>query len=334
MKCIYCLKDKSLSNFQKREHVMPQCFGRYSPDNLILYKCVCDDCNQYFGDKLELFLGRDSYESLERKRHGIDPKKTLKNKRRVKSKIADGEWKGVIVEDVKGDKPGEIGLRNSIQAGFFNKFIDGYMYYEPKDIPTAEKLKKEGCDLKKIILIFGDDTEFQRLKEIFQDKGIEVPSKSELIQPNRPKGKIVVESDITIDKTIFRAISKIAFNYFAFVVGSEISSRDWFDEIRRFIRYGEGDPKKFFAVNIPPILFEDQKLEKFSAKITQGHLVNVEWKNDAIISKVSPFNNNTYGIVLCKNFKGIWFPLKSGHHFDIKTKTVSKLLSVSNRIVV
>ena len=127
--------------------MIPQCLGRFSPDNLILYKCVCDDCNQYFGDKLELFLGRDSFESIERKRHGIEPKKPLKNKRRVKSKIKDGEWKGVIVEDAKADKPGEIGIRNSIQAGFYNKFTDEYVYYEPNDIPTAEQLEKEVFDI-------------------------------------------------------------------------------------------------------------------------------------------------------------------------------------------
>ena len=334
MKCIYCLQDKTTNKYKKREHVIPQCLGHFSPDNLILYKSVCDDCNQFFGDKLELFLGRDSYESIERKKHGIEPKKPLKNKRRVKSKIKDGEWKGVILEDAKADKPGEIGIRNSIQVGFYNKFTNEYVYYEPKDIPTAEQLEKEGYDLKKAIWMFADESELPQLLEILKNKGINISIENEFIHPSPPVGSVLVESEVIIDRTISRALSKIAFNYLAYVVGSKIVLRDEFNDIRQFIRFGEGDLKKYFAVNVSPILHDDKKTQKFKAKITQGHLINVEWRKDAIVSKVSPFNSYTYAVLLCSNYKGVWFPMKSGHHFDIKTKKVNKLLSVSKQILV
>ena len=333
MKCIYCLQDKPKNEFKKREHVIPQCLGRFSPDNLILYKCVCDSCNQYFGDKLELFLGRDSYESIERKRHGIEPKKPLKNKRRVKSKIIDGEWKGVIVEDAKADEPGEIGIKNSIQAGFYNKFTNEYIYYEPKDIPSAAQLVKEGYDLKKTIWMFADESELPQLIETLKSKGIKISTKNDFIQPSPPVGSVLVESEVTIDRTISRALSKIAFNYLAYIAGSKIVLRDEFNGIRQFIRFGEGDLKKYFAVNVSPILHDDQKIQKFKAKITQGHLVNVEWRKRAIVSKVSPFNSYTYAVLLCSNYNGIWFPIKSGHHFDIETREVTKLLSVSKSIL-
>ncbi|TID72666.1 HNH endonuclease, partial [Legionella pneumophila] len=65
--CIYCKINKS--NFRKREHVLPQSFGRFHPTNFILNdrnkkrdNKVCDDCNDKFGKELELYLGRDSYE--------------------------------------------------------------------------------------------------------------------------------------------------------------------------------------------------------------------------------------------------------------------------------
>lgn len=334
MKCIYCHQDKPLNQYTKREHVIPQCLGRFSPDNLILNKCVCDDCNQYFGDKLELFLGRDSYESIERRRHGIEPERSLKNKRRVKSKIKDGEWKGVIVEDAKADKPGEIGIRNSIQAGFYNRFTDEYVYFEPDDIPTAEQLQKDGYDLKKTIWMFANESELPQLIEVLKSKGISISTKNDFIQPSPPVGSILVESEVIIDRTISRALSKIAFNYLAFVVGNKIVLRDEFDGIRQFIRFDEGDLKQFFTVNVSPILHDDQKIQKFRAKVTQGHLINVEWRKDAIVSKVSPFNSYTYAVMLCPSYKGLWFPMKSGHHFDIKTRKVSKLLSVSKKIIV
>lgn len=334
MKCIYCFQEKPPEKYQKREHVIPQCLGCFSPDNLILYDCVCDDCNQYFGDKLELFLGRDSFESIERKRFGIAPKKPLKKRRRVKSKIKDGELKGVIVEDINADKDGDIGIRNLVQAGFYNKFTDEYVYYEPDNIPSADQLEKEGYDLKKTIWMIAYESELPQLIEVLKNKGVNVSAENNFIQPNPPKGSVLVESEVTIDLTISRALSKIAFNYLAFVAGREIVLRDDFNCIRQFIRYGEGNLKQFFSVNAPPILYDDQKIEKFGAKITQGHLINVGWSKDDIVSKVSPFNSYTYAVLLCSNYKGIWFPLKSGHHFDLETGEVSKLLSISKTIIV
>lgn len=334
MKCIYCLQDKQPKEYKKREHVMPQCLGCFSPDNLILYKCVCDDCNQFFGDKLELFLGRDSYESIERIQHGIEPETPLRNKRRVKSKIADGEWKGVIVEEVKADTPGEIGIKNSIQAGFYNKLTNEYVYYEPKDIPSAEQLEKEGYDLKKTIWMFADESELRQLIETLKEKGIKITTKDNFIQPDPPVGSLPVESEVTIDRTISRALSKIAFNYLTYVVGRKIVLREEFNGIRQFIRFGEGELKEYFAVNVSPILHDDQKLKRLKAKITQGHLINVEWRGNAIISKVSPFNSYTYAVMLCSNFKSIWFPIKSGHHFDITSRKISKLITASKRIIV
>jgi hypothetical protein len=84
MICIYCLQDKNASEFQKCEHVILQAFGRFSKDNLTPYDQVCDDCNEYFGRRLELFLPRDDLEGIERLSHKIYPREPLK-KRRVGS---------------------------------------------------------------------------------------------------------------------------------------------------------------------------------------------------------------------------------------------------------
>jgi len=48
--CIYC--GSAEPPREKREHVLPQSYGLFE-DNWVL-DCVCDSCNQYFGDKLEL----------------------------------------------------------------------------------------------------------------------------------------------------------------------------------------------------------------------------------------------------------------------------------------
>ena len=75
MKCVYCVEDKPLSSFTKVEHVMPQSFGLFN-NNLTLVKTVCDDCNQYFGDNLEIDMARDTLEGAARFEFGLrSPKK-------------------------------------------------------------------------------------------------------------------------------------------------------------------------------------------------------------------------------------------------------------------
>ena len=97
MKCIYCLQDKQNTDFLKREHVIPQCLGKFLPDNIILYESVCDQCNQYFGDNLELYLGRDSFEGIQRHKYGITPKSPLRRRLRIKSKSKNPRSKNVVL---------------------------------------------------------------------------------------------------------------------------------------------------------------------------------------------------------------------------------------------
>jgi len=336
MKCVYCSKTKSINDYQKREHVIPQCFGKFFPDNLILSETVCDDCNQYFGEKIELYFGRDSFEGIERLRHGIKPKKTLKHPRRVKSKIYEGEWKGVIVRERYQDQANGIGLEKVLQAGFYNKYTDGYDYFEPKDIPSAEELQKSGYDIKTktVWLIAEEGKELNSLIDLLNKKGIKVSSSDKLSKKDRIGERFKVQTELTIDRIIFRGLSKIAFNYLCYIAGKEFLLNDDFNEIRQFIRYGEGKSDKFVEVNVPPILFDDQQLEKFRIKVTEGHLIIAGWKGMNLFSKVSLFNSNTFLANLCQSFKGIWRPIKSGHHFDVVSKKVSRLGSISKRFMI
>jgi len=58
--CIYC-RSRGTAPFP-RGHVVPKAFGRFQ-DNLTL-GCVCGACNSFFDRELELFLTRDSVETL------------------------------------------------------------------------------------------------------------------------------------------------------------------------------------------------------------------------------------------------------------------------------
>lgn len=335
MQCVYCTEDKPASSFKKREHVIPQCFGRFTPDNLILRECVCDDCNQLFGNQLELFLGRDTIESIERLRHGMKPKDTLRHRKRVKSKVEAGAWKGVVVRDMHLADSGTIAIEKAVQAGFYHTQRAEYDYFEAAYVPTNKELLDNGYDLKDapIWLIAEEGAELDALIITLVEKGIKLSAKTDMVKQNTPGDILPIVTDITLDRTIMRGFCKIAFNYLTLVAGTDFVLSPVFDGIRRFVRSNNGDCLQFFAVNLPPILHDDQRLEKAGKKVTEGHLIIVGWQGNRLVCKISLFNEQTFGIFLCQDFEGIWRPIKCGHHFDVETKKVTKLISVSKTLI-
>ena len=75
------------------------------------------------------------------------------------------------------------------------------------------------------------DKLFTRLKE----QGIDIDPKLDMIQQASIDEIVSVETEITLDSIIMRGFCKIAFNYLAFVAGSDFVLLPEFDAIRRFI---------------------------------------------------------------------------------------------------
>jgi len=174
------------------------------------------------------------------------------------------------------------------------------------------------------------------LLKMLKQKGFSFKPGKDMTWPETviKRKKVKVEATVRIDRIIYRGISKIAFNYLAKVAGKEFTLSDDFDGIRNFIRYDEGGSNNYFVPNQPPILHDDKMLQKYGIKTTQGHLLIVGWKGSALISKVSIFNQYTYLVILCKNYRGMWFRLSSGHHFDVSSKDVNELISISKRLII
>ena len=74
--CIYCLEKKPEDAFNA-EHVIPQAFGKFDPNAVL--DCVCIDCNQYFGDTIDMKLARDSFEGIDRFWSGMKPASEFKS---------------------------------------------------------------------------------------------------------------------------------------------------------------------------------------------------------------------------------------------------------------
>src|SRR3981189_3520844 len=69
--CIYCLRRLDAHEFN-REHVLSEAFGAFLQAPVLHYS-VCRECNQFFGDQLEMRFARGAFEGMLRYRTGLRP---------------------------------------------------------------------------------------------------------------------------------------------------------------------------------------------------------------------------------------------------------------------
>ena len=148
MKCIYCVEDKPLSSFTKIEHVIPQSFGLFK-NNFTLRNIVCDDCNQYFGNHLEIAMARDTFEGASRFEFNLksaDEFKSLGKRSRMIIKIAEGECKGVYAYREYSQEQNKIIIKPVPQIGFLKNESAGYEYFLLDQIPLKSYLDENEFD--------------------------------------------------------------------------------------------------------------------------------------------------------------------------------------------
>ena len=66
-----------------------------------------------------------------------------------------------------------------------------------------------------------------------------------------------VEVTASIDSTLFRAIAKIAFNYFVYWEGADLARHAGFNTIRSYIRYGIQPSYRLVDILERPILADE-----------------------------------------------------------------------------
>jgi hypothetical protein len=181
---------------------------------------------------------------------------------------------------------------------------------------------------KNLKVLFGPDfKEQEEIEKQLNERGFQL-DQGEPLPFNCGDGETVItEVKGTIDKIIFRGIAKIAFNYLAYIEGEDFTLKVDFNDIRRFIRYGEEVTVfRHVIIQNKPILYDEQRL---GIQETIGHIVTLSWNpsKTILVSHVTLFNKIIYKITLCKSFSGVYRPIKSGHHFNIESKNVTKLLA-------
>jgi hypothetical protein len=177
--CVYCLKKKELNLFNK-EHVIPESFGKFTPNNLTLINTVCEECNSHFGKKLELFLGRDSLDGIMRYKYGLKKfagrdRKKFKSKR-VRFKIeSKGAWKGALLElclpqEENKSSPDVVLIP---QVAFYKATSQEKVHFSLDQITSKKDLIKQGFDLEKdCILIAPSDKKMAKVKAKMKDIGV------------------------------------------------------------------------------------------------------------------------------------------------------------------
>jgi len=334
MICIYCLEDKGEGQFTKAEHVIPQSFGRFTK-NFVLNrtdnKSVCNECNQYFGDNLEIDLARDTFEGIARYEQDIKKAsefKSLGKRSRLIIKIAEGMFKGAYAYRDYSPEQNKVIIKPLSQVGFLKRESVAYEYYYLDKIPDKDKVIeiKYNLDDPRGIIILGCSP--KDADKILKSKGYTFKIKGVQDPPTTENNDWLCKVEGIIDQQILRAIAKIGFNYICFWEGNEFVLQASFDPIRKYIRFGVKSGYPLVRI-IDRAILED---EIDSEKRRLGHIVTVNWANDkiSIISQVSLLNWNTYGISLAKDFAGEKLYITRGHFFNVASGDILDLGVMSN----
>lgn len=325
MKCIYCVEDKPISSFTKVEHVMPQSFGSFA-NNFTLVNIACDDCNQYFGDNLEIVMARDTLEGAYRFEYGLkSPKefKSLGRRSRMIIKIAEGECQGTYAYREYSKEQKKIVVKPLPQISFLKNEPAEYEYYPLDEIPLKSYLDNNGFDLKhpKAIRALGIDVDTAR--RALSEKGIKFEYQGEGGLSESSGADLLCRVDVLIDEAVFRTVAKIAFNYLAYWEGRDFVLHQAFDPARNFIRHGKKPEYPFVTVDNNPILGD----EPVEGKRRLGHIITVNWAGNgiSIVSQISLLNWASYRVCLAKNFSGERKNIRRGHFFNVGSKEILDL---------
>ncbi len=331
IKCIYCLEDKPNNSFEKAEHVLPQSFGKFR-NNLTLNKMVCDDCNEYFGNHLEISLGRDTLEGMSRFEHKVKEKHEFKSfgkKSRIEIKVDEGPFKGAYAYREYSDSDYNIIIKPIPQVGF--KRIDGadYIYFPLEEIPDKQYLDENfSLNVPKSITVLGCTSEDAQKHLSEKDIMLSSNPDGEYSPSDEPFDWGCVVTAI-MDQIIFRSIAKIAFNYLSYWAGCNIVVDSLFNPIRRYIRFGEELPFPFVDI-LEKAIMEDEPME---GKRRLGHIITLNWSDNklSIASNVSLFNFNNYAVLVAKDYNGKSFDLPKGNFFNLAD---NKILEIAPRNII
>jgi len=322
--CLYCraTKDSTLFN---REHVVPESFGRFR-GNFVLKNVICRDCNDYFGRTLDLKLARETVEGLDR--YKIGAKSPAQGTRfglsdTLTARISDGGFHhGARVFWGPSSDQSRLVLLPFPQYGV----SDGRetTWFTADALPRREGLSRHGFDLEREITVkpFGIDEDAARA----QLGSLGYNTSLERVGETTEGSEINIRLNGSIDRTLRRAVAKIAYNYLAFQY-QRIATMEQFTVLRRYVRYDEFlGPEPVTLSNGPLIAGTTPE------KAPMAHVVAVENNGDQILGHVTLFFHFRYLVVLADGgFLIKPTMVNQGHIFNADTLEIYQLTSDARR---
>lgn len=220
--CIYC---SSVLPRVKREHVISQAIGTFEHNWTLT--CVCDQCNEYFADNLELVLGRDSAEGFLRVDKGVKPPEAIdkfKNQRAVFTLQDGGQFHGARV--VMRSAGSTMAPHGRAQVGLRREGKDWRFYLE-NELDAGAVAAPNGTHVEVKIIGHHAQDDLERLVGKLEALGLPFTETTRAMdQPLSAESRVAVLHEFPIDDINRRAAAKIGLNYLAYVFGST-AVRSW-----------------------------------------------------------------------------------------------------------
>ena len=288
---------------------------------------MCAKCNQFFGDELELVLGRNSREAIIRLHHGVKAPAGADHLKYDNAKLTVGElgpWRGaqiVLAADASGTK---LDTRPIAQVAFRRKDEQEWLWFPEAELTGPSVVEPYRTSDSQIQIVGPSPDDVDRLTAKLHAFGIDYNQQGILPQPVNSDGTILTKLASRVDEVILRAIGKIAENYVAYIHGAEFILAEDFDAYRSWVRFGTtpawGTP---VVVVTTPILTDDSA----QWRQTTGHIVTFDWnrQGQGLFAQISLFNDLNYKVLICPRYSAVWRDLRSGHHFDLNNLMISEL---------
>jgi hypothetical protein len=304
---------------------MPEHLGKFHK-NFVLHHAVCCECNKSLGDQLELWLGRDSFEALQRWRFGQRPISDFDKfrGRGVRLRMPRGSpWQGAIVILRAVPESKELVVDLTPQIGIKRPSDEGFRFYTEDEFRKASDSQVGVEKGSKFIVIGLRETGSEAMIQLVRTRVPTFKIEGALPAPPQQNGKVMIDIVASFSQLLARGIAKIAFNYMTFFAGTDFALHEDFNDIRRFIRYGKGQWSDFVDVKARSVLANDA----IWYGATRAHIVTVDWPgaSQSIVSNVSLFNELAYSVALARWCTTVWRLLIFGHLFDWETGEITRL---------
>ena len=303
-----------------RDHVIPQAFGTFEPDNLVV-QCVCKRCNGGLGRTIEQKMARDSMEAVERIKNGLKkPSEWISRgpNGSVRVEITEeGPTKGVTGYYKASHDGSSLSVDIAPTIGLSKSESGPFEWFAPDKIPAKSSLSSRGYEKGDTFYIAFWGMPKADAIDALEAQGYEYNCVAERWPSTGP---VAVHISSQIGSSELRTVCKIAMNYVAAMQGANYVLSPQFNETRAFVASGV-EPANRLVRLAEPLSVE----RTANGKTVRGHFIAARCVDGLVTAQVSLFSRFQYVVALTSVPLAVVLPdWGVAHVFDMETRTVEK----------